>query len=158
LRQIDALEALIARIDLRIEADLDPFRDAVRLLTTIPGMSDLAAQTIVSEIGVDMGRNPSEAHLISWACLCPRNDESAGKKRSARMRKGANWLKTTLIQSAWAAKRKKQSYLQAQFHRLRARRGAKNAIGTVVASIPARRILHAQEPRPLRRPRGRSLR
>jgi hypothetical protein len=82
-----------------------------------------------------MTRFPTERHLISWAGLCPRNDESAGKRRSNRMRKGAPWPKTALIQCAWAGVRKKGSYLQAQFHRLRARRGAKKAIGAVAASI-----------------------
>jgi hypothetical protein len=82
-----------------------------------------------------MSRFPTAGHLISWAGLCPKNDESAGKRRSTRMRKGAPWLKTTLVQCAWAAARKKASYLQAQFHRLRSRRGAKKAIGAVAASI-----------------------
>ena len=82
-----------------------------------------------------MSRFPTAGHLISWAGLCPKNDESAGKRRSTRMRKGAPWLKTTLIQCAWAGARKKGSYLQAQFHRLRSRRGIKKAIGAVAASI-----------------------
>jgi len=82
-----------------------------------------------------MTRFASDAHLISWACICPRNDESAGKRRSSRIRKGSPWLKTTLVQCAWAAARTKGSYLQAQFHRIRARRGAKKAIVTVAASI-----------------------
>jgi transposase len=101
----------------------------------IPGVSQLSAEVIAAEIGVDMGRFPTEGHLISWAGLCPKNDESAGKRRCTRMRKGAPWLKTTLIQCAWAATRTKGTYLQAQFHRLRARRGAKKAIGAVAASI-----------------------
>jgi len=108
---------------------------AVLLLTTIPGVNDLGAQVIRAEIGDDMSRFPNEAHLLSWAGFCPRNDESAGKRRSNRMRKGAPWLKTTLIQCAWAATRKNGSYLQAQFRRLRARRGAKKAICAVAASI-----------------------
>src|ERR1700719_3335134 len=110
-------------------------RPAVEQLSSVPGIRDIGAQFIVSEIGTDMGRFPSEGHLISWAGLCPRNDESAGKRRSNRMRKGAPWLKTTLIQCACAAIRKKGSYLQAQFHRLRARRGAKKALCAVAASI-----------------------
>jgi transposase len=81
-----------------------------------------------------MRRFPTAGHLISWAGLCPKNDESAGKRRSTRLRKGAPWLKTTLVQCAWAAARKKASYLQAQFHRLRSRRGAKKAIAAVAAS------------------------
>src|SRR4051812_28033002 len=84
----------MAEIDAEVDRDLDPFRQAVRLLRTIPGVSDLTAQVIVSEIGVDMGRFPTAGHLISWAGLCPRNDESAGKRRSSRLRKGATWLKT----------------------------------------------------------------
>ena len=118
-----------------MERDLDPFRDAVRLLRTIPGIGDLAARAIVAEIGTDMGRFPTAAHLVSWAGLCPRNDESAGKRRSTRLRKGAPWLKTTLVQCAWAASRKKDGYLRAQFQRLRQRRGPKKAVCAVAASM-----------------------
>ena len=125
----------IAEIDREVEASLAPFRTAVEQLSTIPGVKDLGARTILSEIGIDMSRFPSDAHLISWACLCPRNDESAGKRRSTRIRKGSPWLKTTLVQCAWAAARTKGSYLQAQFHRIRARRGVKKAIVAVAASI-----------------------
>ena len=101
----------------------------------MPGISDLSAQVIISEIGTDMSRFPTAAHLISWAGLCPRNDESAGKRRSNKMRKGAPWLKTTLVQCAWAARKKKDSYFQAQFQRLRHRRGPKKAICAVAASM-----------------------
>ena len=89
----------------------------------------------MSEIGIDMSRFPREAALISWAGLCPKNDESAGKRRSTRMKKGAPWLKTTLVQCAWAATRTKETYLHAQYLRIRSRRGAKKAIGAVAASI-----------------------
>jgi len=135
LEQVDALDAAIARIDQEVDANVEPFRVAVEVLSSIPGVSSLSASVIVSEIGVDMSRFPSEGHLISWAGLCPKNDESAGKRRSTRMKKGAPWLKTTLIQCAWAATRTKQSYLQAQFLRIRSRRGANKAIGAVAASI-----------------------
>jgi Transposase IS116/IS110/IS902 family len=104
-------------------------------VTSIPGVSDIGAQVIVSEIGTDMSRFPSESHLISWAGMCPRNDENASKRRSNRVRKGAPWLKTTLVQCAWAAVRKKDSYLKAQFLRIKARRGPKKAIMAVAASI-----------------------
>ena len=104
-------------------------------LISMPGIGELAARVLLSEIGTDMSRFPTAGHLISWAGLCPKNDESAGKRRSTRMRKGAPWLKTTLIQCAWAGARKKGGYLQSQFHRLRARRGVKKAIGAVAASM-----------------------
>jgi transposase len=135
LQHIDALDAAITAIDREVDIHVEPFHAAVLLLTTIPGVSDLSAYVIRAEIGGDMSRFPSVGNLISWAGFCPRNDESAGKRRSTRMRKGAPWLKTTLIQCAWAAARKNGSYLQAQFQRVRARRGAKKAIGAVAASI-----------------------
>ena len=135
LDHLDALDAAIARIDKEVDSQVEPFRVAVTMLSAIPGLSWLSAQVIVSEIGIDMTRFQTAGHLVSWAGLCPGNDQSAGKRRSNRMRKGAPWLKTTLIQCAWAAARKKGCYLQAQFLRLRARRGAKKAIGAVAASI-----------------------
>jgi transposase len=135
LQQIDAINAAIAQIDPEVDALIEPFRTAIQLLITIPGVSDLSAGVILAEIGHDMSRFPTAGHLISWAGLCPRNDESAGKRRSTRMRKGAPWLKTTLVQCARAAARKKASYFQAQYHRVCARRGDKKAIGAVAASI-----------------------
>lgn len=135
LRQLDALAAAIAEIDAEVDHDLEPFRQAARLLRSIPGVSDLTAQVIISEIGTGMSRFPTAGHLVSWAGLCPRNDESAGKRRSTRLRKGAPSLKTTLVQCAWVASHKKHSYLQAQFERLCHRRGPKKAICAVAASI-----------------------
>jgi transposase len=107
----------------------------VNLLVTIPGVSDTVAQGMASEIGTDMQRFPSADSLVSWAGMCPRSDESAGKRRSTRIRKGAPWLKTTLVQAAWAAVRVKNSYLRALFYRLKARRGAMKAIVAVAASM-----------------------
>jgi transposase len=135
LKQVDAIDAAVDAIDQEVDAQIEPFRTAVQLLITIPGIDELSACIILAEIGHDMSRFPTAGHLISWAGLCPKNDESAGKRRSTRMRKGAPWLKTTLVQCALAAASKKASYLQAQFHRLRARRGGKKAIGAVAASI-----------------------
>jgi transposase len=125
----------MAAVDAQVETNLGPFRTAVDLVMSVPGIKNLGAHVIVSEIGIDMSRFASAAHLLSWACICPRNDESAGKRRSNRMRKGGTWLKTTLVQCAWAAARKKGSYLQAQFCRIKARRGPKKAIMAVVASM-----------------------
>lgn len=135
LGMIDGLERAVKEVDERICDELEPFRAVVPLLTTIPGVSDIVAQVIVSEIGVDMKRFPTEKHLISWAGLCPRNDESAGKRRSTRLRHGAPWLKTTLVQAAWSASRTKDTYLRAQFQRIKSRRGPKKAAVAVAASI-----------------------
>jgi transposase len=135
LGQYDALAKALEEIDAEVERGLDPFRDTVRLLRTIPGIGNLAARAIVAEIGTDMGRFPTAAHLVSWAGLCPRNDESAGKRRSTRLRKGAPWLKTALVQCAWAASRRRDGYLRAQFQRLRQRRGPKKAVCAVAASM-----------------------
>lgn len=135
LAQIDALDVSIAAIDKEVERLLEPFRAKVKLLKSMPGVSELVAQTIVSEIGTDMTRFPTAGDLVSWAGLCPHLDVTAGKRKSNRIRKGAPWLKTVLVQAAWAAARKKDSYLKAQFHRLRSRRGAKKAIVAVAASM-----------------------
>jgi transposase len=99
LTHIAALDAAVADIDARIGETLVPFRAAVSLLTTMPGISETAAAVIVAEIGTDMSLFPSAGHLVSWAGLCPRLDESAGKRRSTRTRQGAPWLKTTLWSS-----------------------------------------------------------
>lgn len=135
LEHIDALDRMIDKIDQQIDASVEPFRAAAGLLPTIPGVNELAGRAIVSEIGIDMSRFETAGHLISWAGLCPRNDESAGKRRSTRIRKGAPWLKDILVQCAWAATRTKATYLHAQFVRIRSRRGPKKAIIAVAASI-----------------------
>jgi transposase len=136
IREIDQeVEARIARGDKEVKAGEAPFRDLIKLLSTIPGVSILSATTILSEIGRDMSRFPTGGHLVAWAGLCPGQNESAGKVKSTRLRKGAPWLKTMLVQCAWAAKRKKDSYYKAQFFRLQGRRGPQKAICAVAASI-----------------------
>jgi transposase len=135
LKTIEQLEATIAAFDARIEAALSPFRDAIERLKEIPGLSQTSAEVILAEIGADMSQFPTAGHLLSWAGLVPRLDESAGKRRSTRIKKGAPWLKPVLVQCAWAAARKKNSYFQAQFLRLRARCGPKKAVVAVAASI-----------------------
>ena len=137
LSHIDALNTAITNIEKEVGLGLEPFRESAENLTTMPGLSAVSASVLIAEIGVDMSRFKTAGHLISWAGLCPRNDESAGKRRSTRLRHGGNWLKTTLVQAAWAAVRVKGGYLQAQFHRLRARRGAKKAILAIAASMLA---------------------
>lgn len=135
LTQVEALEIALTDLEVHINEALAPFRAAVSLLTTMPGVSDTAAAVIVAEIGTDMVTFPTAGHLVSWAGLCPRLDESAGKRRSTRTRPSAPWLKTTLVQTAWAATRKRDSYFHAQFLRLKSRRGPKKAILAVAASM-----------------------
>jgi transposase len=136
LAQIDALDAAIAAIDHELGERLEPVQETVRRLTAMPGLSPLSAAVVISEIGLDMSRFPSAAHLISWAGLCPKNDERAGKRRSTRLRRGAPWLKAVvLVQSAWCAVRVKASYLHALFQRLKARRGPRKAIVAVAAAM-----------------------
>jgi len=135
LAQVDALDAAIAAIDHELGERLEPVQETVRRLITMPGLSPLSAAVVISEIGLDMSRFPSAAHLISWAGLCPKNDESAGKRRSHRLRPGAPWLKAVLVQSAWCAVRVKASYLHALFQRLKARRGPRKAIVAVAAAM-----------------------
>src|SRR5215472_9569056 len=145
LRQYDALAGAIAEIDQEIDAAIErmdavvadqaPFRSLIGLLCTIPGVGELAAPTILAEIGTDMSRFPTAGHLLAWAGLCRGQNESAGKRKSSRLRKGAPWLKTVMVQCAWSATRKKDSYYSAQFNRLRGKHGAKKAICAVAASM-----------------------
>ena len=135
LAQIEALEGAVRDVEARLGDALTPFRAAVDRLITMPGVSETVARVLVAEIGFDMTRFPTAGHLVSWAGLCPRLDESAGKRRSTRTRPSNPWLKTTLVQAAWAAARKKDGYLRAQFLRLKSRRGPKKAIIAVAASM-----------------------
>jgi len=135
LTQIDGLEGAIAAIDARIGDALGPVHAAVRLLATMPGLSETTARSLVAEIGTDMTRFPSAGHLVSWAGLCPRQDQSAGTTRSTRTRQSAPWLKPMLVNAAWSATRKTDSYLRAQFLRLKSRRGPKKAILAVASSM-----------------------
>lgn len=134
LRVITTLQDSIAALEEEIGAALAPFRAAVAHLVTIPGIGDTAAHILVAEIGADMARFPTVGHLISWAGLCPRLDESAGHRRSTRIRKGALWLKPVLVQCAWAAIRS-EGYFRAQYLRLKSRRGPMKAIVAVAASL-----------------------
>ncbi len=146
LKQWDSIDGMIRKLDLEVDQRIarmeakagsrnTPFRTLIELLTTIPGVSAVAAPAILSEVGDDMSRFPTAGHLIAWSGLCPGQNESAGKRKSSRLRKGAPWLKTMLVQCAWAAKRTKDSYYRAQFFRLQAKRGPQKAICAVAASI-----------------------
>ncbi len=132
---LEDLERRIEAFDKRIADVLAPFRHLVEFLMTIPGVSRISAEIILAEIGFDMAPFPTAGHLLSWAGVVPRLDESAGKRRSTRVRHGAPWLKPVLAQCGWAASRANGTYLQAQFYRLKARRGPKKAVIAVAASI-----------------------
>jgi transposase len=112
-----------------------PLQNAVELWDTIPGIDELAASTLVAEIGADMDQFPTSAHLASWAGLCPGNDVSAGKRRSGKTRKGSVWLRRALCQAAWAASRTKDTYLAAQYKRMIVRKGKKRTIVAVAHSM-----------------------
>ena len=140
LERVTGNEAATARVNEQIAREVaesaDPFvAEAVRLLQTIPGVGLRVAEVIISEIGVDMTRFPSDAHLASWAGLCPGNNESAGKRRSTQTTKGSPYLRTALTQAAWAVAHTKQTYLAAQYHRLARRMGRKKALVAVAHSL-----------------------
>jgi transposase len=141
LDQIEALDRSIAVIERRAEDRLNPFREAVELIVTVPGMNVRSARAVLGETGIDMSRFPTEGQFMSWGCMVPRNDESAGKRRSSRMRPGGNWLKTTMVQCAWAAVRKTDCRFAALFARLKPKRGAGRAICAVAAEM-LRTIYH----------------
>jgi transposase len=135
LARIDQADATIDTLTARIEVLLDPHQAAVTLLVGIPGVSYRSAQVILAEIGTDMSRFPTPGHLASWAGMCPGNNESAGKHRSGRTRHGSKWLRIALVEAAQAAGRSKDTYLSAQYARVRGRRGPGRAAVAVGHSI-----------------------
>jgi transposase len=128
LAHLDYLEEAIAHFGAEITARIRTETEAMTLLDTIPGVSQRTAEILLAEIGSDLHRFPSARHLASWALMCPGNNESAGKRRSGKTRKGSRWLRQVLIEAAHAAARTKDTYLAAQYHRLAARRGTKRAL------------------------------
>jgi transposase len=135
LARIDAINATIATVTAQIEAEIAPFQAIVERLDTIPGVNSRVAQIIVAEVGVDMARFPTAANLASWAGVCPGNNESAGKHFSGRTRMGDSWLRAALGEAAAAGVGAKNTYLQAQYRRLAARRGKKRALVAVGHTI-----------------------
>jgi transposase len=135
--QIGQLEGLIARLDARIaevmrattaEDRPPPFREAADRLATIPGVAARSAEVIVAEIGPDMAKFPTAGHLASWAGLCPGNDQSAGKRRSGRTTKGSVWLRSMLVQVAWAASHTRGTILAETYRKAVKRLGKKKAL------------------------------
>jgi len=135
LSHLDFLDETIERVSKEVENRIVPFQKEIELLKTIPGVDQKTAEVIISEIGVDMSRFPSHRHLASWAGLCPGNNESAGKRKSGKVRKGSQWLKRGLMESSWAASRTKETYLNALFHRMVRRKGKKKANVAVAHAI-----------------------
>jgi len=135
LSQIDYLEEAIQRIGVEVGERLRPFDDAIKRLDDIPGISRATAEVLLAEIGWDMSRFPTAKHLSSWAGMCPGNNESAGKRRSGKTRKGSPWLRHALIEAAHGAVHTKNKYFKAQYHRIAARRGKKKALVAVGHSL-----------------------
>jgi transposase len=135
LAHIDYLDEMIGRLSEEVKERMRPFSSMIEALDAIPGVNRRVAEIILAEIGTDMGRFPSAAHLASWAGMAPGNHESAGKRTSGRTRKGAPWLRAVLVEAGHAAGRKRDSYLAALYRRIAARRGRKRAAVAVGHAI-----------------------
>jgi transposase len=148
LAHVEHLDRAIAECSARIEEAMRPFSQAAIQLQTITGVGRRTAESLIAEMGVDMSRFPSPAHLASWTAICPGNNESAGKRKSGRIRKGNVWLKSALIEAAWAASHQRGTYLGALHARIARRRGAKRAVVAVAHAIlvAAWHILTKDEP------------
>jgi transposase len=135
LRHIDFLDEIIAKLDEEVKARMLPFEEDLELLDTIPGVGRRTAEQILAEAGTDMNQFPSAAHLCSWAGVAPGSNESAGKRKSGKAKKGNQKLRSALVEAARAASRTKDTYLASQYHRIAARRGANRAALAVAHSI-----------------------
>jgi transposase len=135
LAHLDYLDEALSELSKRIEEQMRPFGEQIALLTSIPGIKTNTAQVILAEIGGDMRQFPDAAHLESWAGMCPGNRESAGKRRTAKTRKGSKWLRQALIEAALAATRKRACALGARFRRLTRHLGPKKAVVAVARQI-----------------------
>jgi transposase len=133
--QLEQLEAMIKRIEQRIDQAMASFSQEIELLDTVPGVDHNVAQTLLAEVGAQMSQFPSADALASWAGICPGTHESAGKRKKGTTNRANRWLRRALVQAAWAASHTKQTYLSAQFRRLAARRGRKRALVAVAHSI-----------------------
>lgn len=135
LRTIEFLDEEVFRMDEEIAERMRPFEEVLERVDGIPGMGRRTAEDVLAEIGDNVSRFPTAAHLASWAKVCPGNNESAGKRKTGKTGHGNPWLRDTLVEAAWGATRTRNTYLAAQYHRLAARRGTKRAIMAVAHSI-----------------------
>jgi transposase len=135
LSHIDFLDEAIESVSKEVEDRIRPFLKEMTLLTTMAGVKQRVAENVISEIGVDMSFFPTRRHLASWTGLCPGNNESAGKRKSGKTRKGDRWLKRFLLEAAWAVSQTEGTYLSALYHRLARRRGKKKAIVAVAHAM-----------------------
>lgn len=127
-KQYQFLSGHIEQVEAKTRREMEPHRELIALLDGVPGMDEMVAWTLIAEMGTDMGVFPTTGHVASWAGMCPATNESAGKQMSTRTRKGNRYLRRALLQAAWAATRKKDSYLRAFFYRLMYRKGWGKAI------------------------------
>lgn len=135
LRQIDFLANEVRALDGEIADRMGTCEEAIRQIDTIPGVGRRTAEELLAEIGLDMSRFPTAAHLASWARICPGNNESAGKRKSSHIGQGNRWLRSALVEAARATANTKNNYLAAQYHRLAARRGSNRAIVALAHTI-----------------------
>ena len=140
LDQYDRVKEAVAKVEQKIREEVaaspDPFlSEAVKLMDTIPGVGETVAQILAAESGVQMSQFPSDKNLSIWSGMCPGNQESAGKRKSGKTTKGSRYLRTALVEAAWAASRTKNTYLSAQYRRFVKRMGKKKALVAVGHSI-----------------------
>lgn len=128
-------EEEIAEYEKEIRQHIEPFRKAVEKWMQLPGIDERTAWSLVAEMGADMAPFTDAEKAASWACICPGNNESAGKQYSGRTRKGNRWLRAALSEAAWGAARTKKSYFHAQYHRICHRRGEQRALLAVAHSM-----------------------
>lgn len=128
MSQVVSIEKIIDKVENGIEKLIKPYQAQIELLQTIPGIKERTAASLIAEIGVDMNQFKDAAHLTAWAGLCPGSNQSAGKIKSSRIRKGNKHLKVTMTQVAWAIAKTKRTYLGAKYRALAPRRGKKRAI------------------------------